>query len=45
MKNYALFVWRLAVTPVYYVFLSVTSLFVLVALGPTEFRNFWRKNK
>ena len=43
--KYIEFVWRLAMTPVYYTFLGAASLVVLVALGPKEFRDFWRKNK
>jgi len=43
--KYASFVWQLVLTPFYYGFLLGTSLIVLVALGPKEFRNFWRKNK
>jgi len=45
MKQYFSFLWQLALTPIYYGFLLGTSLIVLVALGPREFREFWRKNK
>jgi len=45
MKRYFEFVWQLAMTPIYYTFLAATSIVVLVALGPKDFREFWRKNK
>jgi hypothetical protein len=38
-------IWGLALTPFYLGFLAATSLFVLLALGPKEFMEFWRKNK
>jgi len=45
MKRYFEFLWQLSLTPFYYAFLAATSVVVLIALGPKEFKNFWRKNK
>jgi hypothetical protein len=38
-------VWGLILTPFYMGFLAATSLIVLLALGPKEFMEFWRRNK
>ena len=43
--KYLILMWRLAITPVYYLLMAATSAVVLIALGPKEFKNFWRKNK
>lgn len=43
--KYLKFLWQLAITPVYYILLAATAFLVLIGLGVTDFKDFWRKNK
>jgi len=44
MKKKLEFVWRLALTPAYLVFIAGASVFVLLADGWDEFKKFWLAN-
>lgn len=44
MKN-LIFIWQLALTPFYYAAITVASLAILLAMGFSEARDFWSKNK
>jgi len=44
MKQFFEFIWRVALTPFYLVFLSAASVFVLLADGKEEFTRFWKDN-
>jgi len=45
MKDSALFLWHLAITPFYLASIALASVFVFAAFGAAAFVEFWKKNR